>query len=129
MSAAMIDGQLDLLDALDQIEEDQRLTCPCCGRVEGNDFLLSLNHGIRYDAEGQRINPYVTVCVAMDLTRNHALHSRRRLDPAEWEDYPKCINHPSARKPCPQAHFEAEYEHYAERATRAWGSEAWKADV
>lgn len=77
-------------------------------------------------AESINHSPLGTMCTRMQLTRTHALHSYRRMEEGKRDPNAKCMSHQDGRKPCPQDHFEADYERDATRATEVWGGDGWK---
>lgn len=71
-------------------------------------------------------SPMGTMCTRMQLTRIHAWHAYRRMEANKRDPDAKCMSHQDSRKPCPQEHFEADYERDAARATEAWNGDGWK---
>lgn len=119
----------DLLDLIAEVEDTAKRSypiedpgqCEFCGEKLTGYAWDSTNHGRIEDT-----------CVTRWLTRNHVRHAEWLLDPANRQKqyglWRKCGNHPGkGKKPCPQECFEAEYEHYAARATQTWHSDEWKA--
>lgn len=66
------------------------------------------------------------MCGKQMLLRNQAFASYQRMDAAKRDPKAKCLQHQDNRKPCPQDHFEADYERNAARATEAWHGDGWK---
>lgn len=77
-------------------------------------------------AEGLNHSPMGNVCTSQWLIRNHAFASRKRMEAGKRDPKAKCREHQDSRKPCPQEHFEADYERDAARATEAWHGDGWK---
>lgn len=93
--------------------------CEHCGTpISSRNPMDSVNHG-----------PMDGTCTTRALTRVHALQAQRRLTPEgrSRSEREQCNEHYGTRKkPCPQEHFDAEYEDYAARATEVWGGHGWK---
>lgn len=77
-------------------------------------------------SEKNNHSPMGTMCCRQFLIRNHAYASYRRLDATKRDPKAKCMQHQDSRKPCPQEHFEADYERDAARATEAWHGDEWR---
>lgn len=77
-------------------------------------------------SEQNNHSPMGTMCCRQFLIRNHAYASYQRMDEAKRGPKAKCRQHQDGRKPCPQQHFEADYERDAARATEVWHGHGWK---
>lgn len=69
-----------------------------------------------------------SMCGKQSLLRNQAHAAYQRMNAAKRDPDSKCMQHQDRRKPCPEDHFEADYERAAARATEAWHGDGWKHD-
>lgn len=90
--------------------------CEHCGTpISSRSPMDEVNHGT---IQG--------TCMTRHLTRIHAWHAIRRLDPEQRRGDEKCMQHQEKRKPCPQECWDEGHEWYVARTTEAWGGDGWK---